>query len=237
VTPPRLAPYLACAVPEGWVETALSPPDLSRTVGVRLLAWSAWRPPPFAGGSAGELVVGCLGGNPGTWSAEAEPLVFRYLHALVGSTVLRVARPGPSASAGTSLGEFRVASTTREGNVTRERLEGTGDAEGALTGQVFLGFTPSATAITSASRDAEPTEQANLVGCFALCTGAQAGCEESVVAATASHDFVAPPPPSLSLRAVLGMIHHPTATLAWTLALSLLVGFVLVTTRRRPRTK
>ena len=225
------APHVVLEIPEGWRETPLAPPDLSQAAGVRVLTWKAWAPKSLAPGTLGdppnppgiptgtpELVAGCFGSETGTWTAEAEPLVLERLRAMVSSTALRVAR----------VGEYRVAESTRRGHLTTERLEGTGD-ERPLAAQVSLGFVH---ADAAKGARAEPM----LVGCFALCSD-RSQCEKTVEGATVAAEFVPPPGATLSLQALVTMVHHPSASLAVAVSCSLLMGAVLVITRRRPRTK
>jgi hypothetical protein len=214
------------SVPEGWAEVALPPPDLSQAVGVRLLAWNAWAPPGASGvlpndDASGFIVAACFGGSPGTWTEEAEPLVLDHLHGMVSGTALRIAR----------VGELRTRSLTRESYVTHERLEGRGSAEHVLSAEVFLGF------VEEGRGQAPGNGAEDLVGCFALCTGDQSRCADSVAHAAVAAEFVPPPPATLSIRALLAAVHHPSTALAVAVALSLLFGATLVLTRRRPRTK
>jgi hypothetical protein len=211
------APQVALPVPRGWVDGALAPPDLSQTALVRVISFRSWRPAGELSQDASQasLVAACLGGDPGTWADDLEPLVLNHLRAVISSTGLRTAR----------VGDLRVLSTERSANVMRQDLAGTGEAEGKLAARLFLGF---------AERTAERPE---LVGCFALCAGDARECEPSVRQATVDAVFVPRPPASLALRAVLGMVHHPSASLAGALSLALVLGAVLVLTRRRPRAK
>lgn len=206
-------------VPEGWTETSLPSPDLSGAVGVTLSAWNAWAPMDAKGDALGyassALVCACFQGDPGTWTTEAEPIALEHLRGMVSSTALRVAR----------LGELGVVATTREGELTTQRLAGRGEAEHRLSAETFLGF-----AVGKAKGP-------DLVGCFALCTGDTAKCDASVEGASVSAVFVPAPPTSLSLRAILAAVHHPSTTLAMATAVALLVAAALVVTRRRPRTK
>jgi hypothetical protein len=56
-----------------------------------------------------------------------------------------------------------------------------------------------------------------------------------VHAATLPTGFVPPPPPSVGLRALAALVHHPTET-AWGLvALAVALGWVAIATRKRPR--
>jgi hypothetical protein len=212
VTPTSTPPHVVLRVPAGWRETALSPPDLSQTPSVHVLTWNAWGPEAPTSAS---LVAGCFGASPGTWTPEAEPIVLERLHATMSGVALRVAR----------VGQSRVMSTSRDGYATREALEGQGDAEGQLSGQDFLGFV--------ASAGAPP----QLVGCFALCTVDLPACDASVKEATVAAEFVPPPAPTLSLRAVLAAVHHPKTSLGVALTLCFALATLLVATRRRPRTK
>jgi hypothetical protein len=210
IAPPRVV----LRVPDGWRETPLAPTDLSETPGVRVLTWQAWG--PEAPASAG-LVAACFGADPGTWTPEVEPLVLERLRATVSSTALRLAR----------VGQLRVVSTDRLGVVTRELLEGRGDAEHQLSAQVFLGF------VDPRESGGRPT----LAGCFALCTADLPACGASVTEASVAADFVPPPPPTLSVRAALAIVGHPSTSVGVALTLCILLGAMLIVTRRRPRTK
>jgi hypothetical protein len=117
-------------------------------------------------------------------------------------------------------------STEHVGARTSERIEGVGDAAGQLVAKTFLGFV-----------DAGDGSPGSLVGCFALCTVDLPACEPSVERAGVEAAFVAPPQPTLAVRAVVAMAHHPSFTAASVLTLSLLAGVMAVATRRRPRTK
>jgi hypothetical protein len=143
-------------------------------------------------------------------------VVLDRLGAVVSSTAVRVAR----------VGGRRVVSTEHTGATTSERIEGAGDATGQLVAKTFLGFV-----------DGGHGSPGPLVGCFALCTTDLPACAPSVEHATVDAAFVAPPAPTLAVRAVVAMAHHPSVTAASALTASLLAGVVAVATRRRPRTK
>jgi hypothetical protein len=212
-------PRILVSVPDGWRALPLPPPDLSQAAGVHVLAWEVWGPSsqPSEDAPGSGLVGACLGRDTGTWTAEAEPLVLERLDAMVSSTALRVAR----------IGGYRVVAVDpRDSGVTSQLLEGAGDAEHLLAARTFLGFV--------GGRD---TPSGRLVGCFALCVTDLPSCESSVDRATVDAEFVPPPAPTLLLRAVVSMVHHPSVAMTLALAFSLLVGGVLVATRRRPRTK
>jgi hypothetical protein len=202
-------------IPSGWVPAELSPPDLASAEQVHVLTWQAWRPPgiPPEGPA---LVTACFAGRTSAWTPEAEPVVLERLGAVVSSTALRVSK----------VGQRRVASTEHLGAMTSERLEGVGDAADRLVAKTFLGFV-----------DAGDGSPGSLAGCFALCTMDLPACEPSVERAGVDAAFVAPPPPTLAVRAVVAMAHHPSLSAASALTLSLLAGVIAVATRRRPRTK
>jgi hypothetical protein len=212
VTTTPAEPRVLVRVPDGWHETGLSPPDVSQTPGVHVLAWHAWGPGDPASAS---LVAGCFEGALGTWTPEAEPIVLERLRAVVAGAAVRVAR----------FGQYRVTSTVRADGVTREILEGQGDAEHQLAAQTFLGFVAPA---------GGPQE---LLGCFALCTVDLPACNPSVADATVAAEFVQPPAASLPLRLIVLAVHHPSTSLGAGLTLCFVFALVLVATRRRPRTK
>jgi len=143
-------------------------------------------------------------------------MVLERLGAVVSSTALRVAR----------VGGRRVASTERTGASTSERIEGAGDAQGQLVARTFLGFV-----------DGGDVSPGPLVGCFALCMSDLAACAPSVEGASVEATFVAAPRPTLGVRAVVAMAHHPSLTATSALTLSLVAAVVALATRRRPRTK
>jgi len=161
-------------------------------------------------------VGACFAGETSWWTPEAEPVVLERLGAVVSSTALRVAR----------VGGRRVVSTERTRASTSERILGSGDAEGQLVAKTFLGFV-----------DAGDGSPGSLVGCFALCTTDLPACAPSVERANVEATFVAAPPPTLLVRAVVAMAHHPSVTAASVLAVSVLACVVAVATRHRPRTK
>ena len=220
VTGPEL-PHVRVSLPRGWqADSALDPADLSQTAGVRLESWQAWTQADAS--SPAELVTGCWSADPGTWTPEAEPLVLERLTAMVSSTSLRIAR----------IGDYRALPATRQGNLTSQRLLGSGEAEHRLSAQVFLGFVAPVT-----ERGAAPSSEPPLVGCFALCTTDEPSCAAAVEEATVAADFVPPSRPTLSLSALVTVIHYPRTSLGVLLTFSLLVAVALVVTRRRPRTK
>jgi hypothetical protein len=207
-------------VPVSWQNTPLSPPDLSQAAGVRLLSWQAWGPSP-TGSEVGKpesgLATACLGRDTATWARELEPIVLERLDAVVSSTALRIAR----------VGGYRVTHLGHEaGAVMEQRLEGAGDAEHRLAARTFLGFVRGA----GSSPD-------QLVGCFALCVDDLPACEGSVERATVEGAFVPPPPATLSVRAAVWTVHHPSVSSTLGVAFVLLAGVALLVTRRRPRTK
>ncbi len=199
-------------IPPGWEAVTLAPPDLSSTEQVELLYWQAWAPVAPPGLRPASLVAACFGSDTHAWTPEAEPIVLDRLGAVVSSTALRVAK----------VGGRRVVSTEHGAGSTSERIEGTGDAEGQLVAKTFLGFV-------------DPGK--GLVGCFALCTAALPDCATSVDRATVLADFVPAPAPTLAVRAVVAMAHHPSVTAEAALTFGLLAGVVAVVTRRRPRAK
>jgi hypothetical protein len=205
-------------IPSGWTALSLPPPSLASAEQIRVLEWQAWAPASTEGAPPGSsaLVAACFAGETSAWTPEAEPIVLERLGAVVSSTALQVAR----------VGERRVVSTEHTGTSTRERIEGTGDAAGQIAARTFLGFV-----------DAGDGSAGLLVGCFALCTKDLAACGPSVEGATVAAEFVPAPRPTLAVRAVVAMAHHPSITAASALTLSLLAGVVAVATRRRPRTK
>jgi hypothetical protein len=213
-------PHVRLTIPLGWrPDPALDPPDLSQAIGVRLLNWEAWAKADAS--APGELVAGCWSADPGTWTPEIEPLVLERLTAMVSSVSLRIAQ----------FGEYRALPSTSQGNLTSRRLLGSGDSEHRLSAQIFLGF-----AARGAGQEA-PRSSGTLVGCFALCTMDEAQCGGPIEEATVAAQFVPPPGPTLSLSALVAMVHHPTTSLGLVLTFALLVGAGLVVTRRRPRTK
>jgi hypothetical protein len=183
---------------------------------VNVLVWQAWGPPgPSAESARSGLVGACFAGQTSSWTPEAEPVVLERLDAVVSSTALRVAR----------FGERRVVSTEHTDTMVSQRLVGKGAAEDQLVARTFLGFT-------------DPGGGApELVGCFVLCVGELPECRADVEDARVEAVFVPPPPPTLAVRAVVAMAHHPSLTLSSTLTLALLAALVAVATRRRPRTK
>jgi hypothetical protein len=201
-------------VPEAWSTVPLARPDLSQVPDVRGLAWNAWG--PAGTDDAAHLVIGCFGGETRAWTDEAEPFVLDRLRAVVSSTALRAARRGG----------VRVRSTEHTRNVTSERIEGAGDAEGALAARTFLGFV-----------DAGDAAEGHLVGCFALCVADLHACEASVRDADVYGRFVPSPRPTTAVRALVAMVHHPSATFGCLALLSCVLGVVAVVTRKRPRTK
>jgi hypothetical protein len=205
-------------IPRDWAPTSIAPPDLASTTQVHILAWQAWAPTTEPGASArpGSLVAACFTGETGGWTPEAEPVVLDRLGAVVSSTAVRVG----------GVGARRVASTEHTGASTSEHIVGAGDAEGRLVARTFLGFV-----------DAGDGSAGPLVGCFALCTRDLAACEPSVEKATMVASFVPAPQPTLAVRAIVAMAHHPSVTAASALTFSILAGVVALVTRRRPRTK
>ncbi len=111
-------------------------------------------------------------------------------------------------------------------NVTSERLEGAGDAEGELAARTFLGFVDFGASATD-----------HLVGCFALCVEDLRGCETSVDGATVEGAFVPPPRPTVAARALVAMVHHPSETFGSIGILSCLLAAIALATRKRPRAK
>jgi hypothetical protein len=199
----------------------MAPPDLASTPQVHILAWQAWAPAAEPGTSAGpeSLVAACFTGETGWWTPEAEPVVLDRLGAVVSSTAVRVA----------GVGARRVASSEHVGASTREHIVGAGEAEGRLVARTFLGFV-----------DAGDGSAGPLVGCFALCATDRtdlAACAPSVEEATIVASFVPAPQPTLAVRAIVAMAHHPSVTAASALTFSILAGVVALVTRRRPRTK
>jgi hypothetical protein len=200
--------------PEGWVTAPLAPLDLSQTPDVEVLQWQAWG--SKGSGEAVHLVAACFGGETRAWTDEAEPMVLDRLRAVVSSTALRVAR----------VGGLRVQSTERAGHVISERLEGAGDAQGELVARAFLGFV-----------DAGKATAGHLVGCFVLCVADPAGCRSSVDGAAMEGAFVPSPRPTMEVRAILAMVHHPSATYGSMALVCGLLGVIAIVTRKRPRTK
>jgi hypothetical protein len=200
------------SVPEGWVTAPLAPPDLSPTPDVRVLAWQAWGPP--GQGDRASLITACFGGEIHAWTDEAEPIALDRLRAVVSSTALRVAR----------VGGLRIRSGEHAGSVTSERIDGTGDAEGALAARTFLGFVDAG------------DSAGHLVGCFALCVR-DLDCQASVDRSTLEGAFVPSPRPTMAVRALVAMVHHPSATFGSMAILSCLLGVVALVTRKRPRAK
>jgi hypothetical protein len=205
-------------IPRGWAILSLPPPSLASAEEVHILQWQAWAPASPEGAPTGSsaLVAACMAADTSSWTPEAEPIVLERLGAVVSSTALRVAR----------VGERRVASAEHTGTSTTERIEGTGDAAGQIAARTFLGFV-----------DAGDGAAGLLVGCFALCTKDLAACGPSVEHATVAAEFVPAPRPTLAVRAVVVMAHHPSITAFSALIFALLAGVVAVVTRRRPRTK
>jgi hypothetical protein len=204
---------IVVTVPEGWTAASLAAPDLSQAPEVKVLAWQAWGEP--AKGDAAHLVAACFGGDTRLWTDEAEPIVLDRLRAVVSSTALRTAR----------VGGLRVRSTDHAGSVTSEQIDGSGDAEGVLAARTFLGFVDGGDAA------------GHLVGCFALCVADLDACRESVDGAVLEGAFVPSPRPTMATRALLGVLHHPSAAFGSVAVLSCLLGVVAVATRKRPRTK
>jgi hypothetical protein len=201
-------------VPEGWAPVPLAAPDLSQTPDVRVVTWQAWG--PREGRDAAHLVAGCFGGETRVWTEEAEPIALDRLRAVASSTALRAAR----------VGGVRVLSTEHAGSVTSERIDGSGDAEGVLVARTFLGFVDSGDAAAG-----------HLMGCFALCVADLRGCRASVDGAVVEGAFVPSPRPTMATRALVAMVHHPSATFESIAALSCVLGVVALVTRKRPRTK
>jgi hypothetical protein len=204
---------IVVSVPEGWGTVPLEPPDLSATPGVSVLAWHAWG--PLGQGDRAALMTACFGGEIRAWTDEAEPLALDRLRAVVSSTALRAAR----------VGGLRVRSSEHAGSVTSEQIDGAGDAEGALAARTFLGFVDAGDAA------------GHLVGCFALCVTNLHGCQASVDRSTLEGAFVPSPRPTTAVRALVAMVHHPTATFGSMAILSCLLGVIALVTRKRPRTK
>lgn len=203
-------------LPEGWMAVPLPPPDVSQTPEVSVLDWHAWAPPGKLEGEQARLVTACFGGETHAWTDEVEPMVLDRLRAVVSSTALRL----------DGVGGLRVASMHRTGRVTTEWLDGSGEAESRLAARTFLGFA-----------DSGDPAAGHLVGCFALCIADLHGCRTSVERATVEGTFVDAPHPTLSVRALVAMVHHPTATFGSLALLCALVGILAVVTRKRPRTK
>jgi hypothetical protein len=74
-----------------------------------------------------------------------------------------------------------------------------------------------------------------LVSCFAWCRGAR--CADAVNAAKLPDAFVAPPAPSLGLRVVLALVHHPAAAAGALVGLAVLGGGLAIAARPRPKRK
>jgi hypothetical protein len=199
-------------VPEGWTAAPVAPPDLSQTPEVRVLGWQAWNAPD----EASHFVAACFDRDTRAWTEEAEPIVLERLRATVSSTALRIAR----------VGGVRVRSIEHAGGLTSEWLDGTGDAGTELTARTFLGFV-----------DTGEVAARRLVACFALCASDRHACQASVDGASVDGTFVRAPPPTPTVRALVTMAHHPSATLGSLAILSSLLGILAVVTRKRPRTK
>jgi hypothetical protein len=200
---------LSVRAPLGWTVDVLPPPDLSQVPQIALEQWSVWGGPQ--GEDRARLVAACFATEAQAWAPEMDPLALEKLEGMAASTAVRVS----------GVGTMRSRSTGRGASLVEERLDGTGEAEGLLRAHLFLGFV--ATRQGTALR-----------GCYALCSGG-AACEASVDDATLRGSYLQPPGPSLTLRALLAIVHHP-ACVGWTLAgLSCLLCVVAIATRRRPR--
>jgi hypothetical protein len=203
-------------VPDKWIPAPLPPLDLSQAPEVRNLGWHAWGPPGWTPSEGPRLVAACFGGDTRAWADEVEPFVLDRLRAAVSSTALRVSR----------VGALRVRATAHSGGVTSEWIDGVGDAEPMLRAKTFLGFVDPGDGVAG-----------RLVGCFALCIGDLDPCQSSVEGARVEGAFVDAPVPTPAVRALVAMVHHPSATFASIAILSFLLGVVAVVTRKRPRPK
>jgi hypothetical protein len=202
------ARHVLVVPPPGWTAQELAPPDLSQAPQVTLVQWEAWGP---GGDPRKRLVAACFTVVAATWTDELQPIALAKVVALASSTALAI----------TSVGTLRPRSTSHARNVLDQRLEGAGEAEGQLAARILLGF--------------EAGTPPRLAGCYLLCTLGE--CDTSIDRAIAPGPYVPPPAPSLALRAVVALVHHPLAA-TWTLlGLSCLLVTIAVVTRKRPRAK
>jgi hypothetical protein len=172
--------------------------------------WDVWRPPDDGPGRA---AVGCFGVDLGTWTDEATPLALERLSASMGAVALRLD--------GTS--ELHLAATEHAGAVVEQAFVRVAAPPGPTVARTFLGF-------------AGPGDSPHLRGCFALCAPTTGACEGSLSSASAT-DFVAPPPASFPVRALVFGVHHPRGVAMGSVGLFVLLGVVAVWTRPRSRRK
>jgi hypothetical protein len=90
----------------------------------------------------------------------------------------------------------------------------------ASTGRAVYGFSRHDDAIT-------------LVSCVGVCAKKHA-CAEPLARARLTGALVDPPPPTLSMRALGLVLHHPRGAAAACVGLAIVLGIVAVATRRRP---
>jgi hypothetical protein len=198
------------APPPTWARVDLPPPALREGSDLAVDRWDAWGAPDDGPGRA---VSGCVGVDLGTWTDEATPFALDRLTATVGAIAARL-------DAGA---ELHLARTERTEAVVAQTFAGVTDTQGPPVARTFLGFTG-------------PSDHPHLRGCFALCAPATPACEQALATATTS-EFVAPPPATAPLRAVVFGVHHPRAVALSGVTLFLLLGVVGVLTRPRSRRK
>ncbi len=189
-------------------DETLEPPALSASPQIHLLSWQAWRTTD----NKGELVSGCFELPTTTWAPDADALALGKLQETIAGTAVRAVKFGDLAVTGQRL--------LRPG--TERTLAGHGEV--TLDARATQGFVLD-------------TRGHVLVSCFALCGDANepSRCAEAVHDARLPSTFVAPPEPSLALRAVLLLVHHPNQTAAGLLTLTLLAGAAAIATRKRPK--
>jgi hypothetical protein len=192
-------------------DTALGPPDLSEAPRIELQTWQAWRAPD----QKAALVRGCFATRVDTWSPELGELALDKMRDVIANAAIRAVGTG---------GLLTVATKTTDASIERtfEGRDGT-----TLDARAVQGFVLDAHGYA-------------LQSCFVLCADTQTPSRCALAIendTTLPSTFVAPPPPSTTLRAALALVHHPHEAAMGLVALAVLGGAVMVMTRKRPGRK
>lgn len=158
--------------------------------------------------SPGRLAWGCFESRIDGWAPEGEGLVLDKIGDVAASSAARAGLPAA----------MHVSATQRDHDVSTRDLVSDGDSPNVA--RVFLGF----------RRDGGDFA----VACFALCAG-DATCAQAVRASHLEGPLVPPPPPSLGLRALSFVVHHPQGSAMGLVIGACAAGAIAVSTRKRPR--
>lgn len=198
---------------KGWTAGGAEAPDLSRSSPRATLAFFEAR----TSVDGARAVAACTTIEISGWLDEIRPIAEDRLEGLAAGTFVKAVGRAPKWTRRTP------ATTDTRSNVSRIELVPSGASEErGASGALFLGFSGS--------------PSPNVVACFAVCAprdedGASCHGER----ARFEGPFVAPPPPTLPLRALATAVHHPREATAAGGALVLALAALYVGSRPRPR--